>query len=199
MSEQQRLMRVLIGSWPALVAAWGREAIEAYVGELLERGVSLEEATTALRRATGAFPPSAGEVYAAVERLRQGPAPLFMAAHRICAEKITMIDLREPSVSFPRFVAAVAEVHEAVARWAVSVGPLGLRQMPDPRYAQERSADTQAIRSQEFAYREVAKGWEADPVRGLAIEEAQRMALGAGAGNGLTAFRPAGVLEPGDG
>lgn len=59
----------LLGSWPSVVSSWGREAIAAYVGALQSRGLTCDAALVALRRADGAFPPSAGEVTKTAQRL----------------------------------------------------------------------------------------------------------------------------------
>lgn len=70
----------LLGSWPNQVAAWGREALVAYLGELEARGMTPEQALTALRScpADQKFPPSAPELAGIA---RQDPdRPIFDAA-----------------------------------------------------------------------------------------------------------------------
>jgi hypothetical protein len=61
-SEWHDVGRVLLGSWPSQVSAWGREAIAAYVLELQERGLTPEAAISALRQWSDKWPPSAGEI-----------------------------------------------------------------------------------------------------------------------------------------
>lgn len=61
---------VLLGSWPAQVAAWGREGIAAYVSELQARGLSPEIAVGGLRSWDGKWPPAAGELAAFLRRDR---------------------------------------------------------------------------------------------------------------------------------
>lgn len=63
--EQRHVGTVLLGSWPSQVAAWGREAIAAYVAELQGRGLTAEQAIGALRSCEATFPPSAGELFRA--------------------------------------------------------------------------------------------------------------------------------------
>lgn len=189
---------MLLGSWPSQVAGWGREALTAYLGEMERRDVSPEEVAAALRSSTSSFPPSAGELYGAIERMRQGPPPEFMMAARVVASKITLLDYYRPGSTFDKFVEAVSAEHEAIGRWAVQVGPRGLREMPDPTRVQERSADANAVRSHEFAYKSVVKAWEADPTPGVALTEAIRATITSGEGNWLDRLRPQGALEQGD-
>lgn len=60
----------LLGSWPSQVAAWGREALGAFLDELQARGVTPEAALVAIRccPAEQKFPPSAPELAAAARR-----------------------------------------------------------------------------------------------------------------------------------
>jgi hypothetical protein len=68
----------LLGSWPSLVASWGREAIQAYVVELEARGVTPDQALEAIRTTDATFPPSAGEI---AQLARRDPAePTFAEA-----------------------------------------------------------------------------------------------------------------------
>lgn len=59
---------VLLGSWPAQVASWGREGIAAYVSELEARGLSPDVAIVGLRSWEGKWPPSAGELAGSLRR-----------------------------------------------------------------------------------------------------------------------------------
>jgi hypothetical protein len=54
----------LLGSWPSLVASWGREAIAAYIAELGARGLTPGEALRVIRTCDTTFPPSAPELAA---------------------------------------------------------------------------------------------------------------------------------------
>lgn len=62
--------RALLGSWPGTVAAWGADAIGAYVEEVRARGVTAEQALAAIRSwpAGSDFPPSAPNLAAAARR-----------------------------------------------------------------------------------------------------------------------------------
>lgn len=182
-----KFVQVLIGSFPSQVTAWGEEAIAAYCLELSKRGIFPAEAAKAVRKLTGDFPPSAGNLAHAVERERQGPPPDFMKAHRIIASKIGMLDYFRPAKGFDVMVAALAEEHEAIARFAVAMGPRGLKEMPDPRYAQESGGSVATTRN-EKAYRQAAKEWEAEPTLGLALGEAKRVAIGGSGSGGMAAL-----------
>lgn len=65
-----RVGRALLGAWPNQVAAWGPDAIAAYVEELQARGVDADAALTAIRccDADQRFPPSAPELAALARR-----------------------------------------------------------------------------------------------------------------------------------
>lgn len=192
--------KVLLGSWTSQVASWDPEGVAAYIHELQSRGVSPDEAAAALRASTSEFPPSAGTVVATIERLRQGPVPDYMTATRVIGSKITLLDYYRPAMGFDRFVEACASVHEAIGRFALEMGPQGVREMPDPRMAQDTSGST-AITRAERAYRKVAKEWDENPRPGLALEEAKRIAIGPGSSGGMVAvvqgLAPAGELEAG--
>jgi len=60
----QPVATALLGSYPSQVAAWGRDAIAAYLAELAARGVTPDMALVAIRScpATQKFPPSAPEL-----------------------------------------------------------------------------------------------------------------------------------------
>lgn len=206
----RKVTEVLIGSWPGLVAQWGIDAIEAYVKEVAVRGAEPAEVIRALRAHKGEFPPSAGSVIAIVERQRQGPAPDYMTAMRFIASKVTLLDYRKPAKTFDKFVARLAEEHEAIARFALEMGPQGVREMPDPRMAQDVGGST-AITRNERSYRRTTAEWEEDPSPGLALAEAKRIAIAAGSGDdrrqlgsggmrdAVEGMRPnAGELEAGD-
>lgn len=68
MTDWKLVTTALLGSWPSLVASWGREAIAAYVGELEARGLTPEDALRALRMCDAKFPPSAPELAAVARR-----------------------------------------------------------------------------------------------------------------------------------
>jgi hypothetical protein len=75
--------RALLGSWPDRVAAWGEEAIAAYVEELQARGLTPETALAAIRScpAEQRFPPSAAELLGLA---RHDPSkPTFVEAYRL--------------------------------------------------------------------------------------------------------------------
>ncbi|MET0604196.1 MAG: hypothetical protein ABW167_19585 [Baekduia sp.] len=177
----QRVTAALIGSWPGQVASWGEVAIEAFIGEVAQRGLQPQEAVAAIRAIKSDYAPSAGTLVAVAERQRQGPVPDFMTAHRLIARHIGKLDYFRPTKGFDDMIAALAAEHEAVARWAVAVGPRGLKEMPDPRYAQDTGGST-AITRLERSFRQTSKEWEEDPTPGLALEEAKRMTLGASSG-----------------
>lgn len=70
-AEQQRdVGTALLGSWPATMTAWGKEAIAAYIGELRARGLTAEQVLTAIRTwpAGSDFPPSAPNLAAAARK-----------------------------------------------------------------------------------------------------------------------------------
>jgi hypothetical protein len=64
--EWKSVVSALLGSWPQQVAAWGREALAAYIQELQARGIDAEQALIAIRSCGGdqKFPPSAPELAA---------------------------------------------------------------------------------------------------------------------------------------
>lgn len=75
--------RALLGSWPDRVAAWGEEAIAAYVEELGARGLTPERALAAIWAcpAEQKFPPSAPELLGLA---RHDPSkPTFVEALRL--------------------------------------------------------------------------------------------------------------------
>lgn len=78
MSGWDQVASVLLGSWPAQVSSWSREAINAYVGELRARGLSPEHAIAGIRGHAGAFPPAAGEI--ASNAVREPAVPTFVEA-----------------------------------------------------------------------------------------------------------------------
>lgn len=74
--EAQRAVgRALLGSWPGTVAAWGADAIAAYLAELQARGLSAEGVLIAIRTwpAGTDFPPSAPNLAAAARRDPNAP------------------------------------------------------------------------------------------------------------------------------
>lgn len=87
--ETATVTRALIGSWPQTVAAWGREAIGAYVGELKARGLGAEGVLIAIRSwpAGSDFPPSAPNL-AAVARKDPG-LPTFGEALQLIQRVIS--------------------------------------------------------------------------------------------------------------
>lgn len=75
--------RSLLGSWPDRIAAWGEEGIAAYVTELEARGVTPEQALTAIRSCPAGqnFPPSAPELAGLAHK--DPSAPTFIEAYRL--------------------------------------------------------------------------------------------------------------------
>jgi hypothetical protein len=68
--ELREIGTALLGSWPGTMAAWGREAVAAYIAELQARGLAAEGVLTAIRTwpAGSDFPPSAPNLAAAARR-----------------------------------------------------------------------------------------------------------------------------------
>lgn len=62
MTDWRDVSTALLGSWPSVVASWGKEGIAAYLGELQARGVTPDDALLAIRTSDGALPPSAGQL-----------------------------------------------------------------------------------------------------------------------------------------
>lgn len=189
--------KALIGSWPG--QQWDEETLGLYVEQITARGVSPEVAIQVLRSFTGAFPPSAGQVGAAAEIVRQGPPPGFYSMHRMIAKHVAKLDYHRPQSNFDRFIAAVAEEHEVAARFAVELGPRGVREFPDPARSQDQGGSVALTRA-EKSYTKLVREWEADPRPGVALTEAKRMTLSSGGGmqTVLDDLRPAGELESGD-
>lgn len=173
---------VLLGTWPQQVSSWGEVAVEAYVNELAHRGLTPEAAGETLRSMTGEFPPSAASVAARWQRKAQGAPPEFMSVMRFIASKVSMLDYHEPSKNFDRFIARCAEEHESIARFALEMGPLGVRRMPDPRFVQDQGGSVELTRMEQ-SYKEIKRGWTEDPTPGLALTEARRQGLGRGTGD----------------
>jgi hypothetical protein len=65
--EQRDVANALLGSWPGTIAAWGKEAFAAYLGELEARGLDAIQVLTAIRTwpSGSDFPPSAPNLAAA--------------------------------------------------------------------------------------------------------------------------------------
>jgi hypothetical protein len=83
--------KALLGSWPQQVAAWGPQAIAAYVNELAARGLTPDETLVAIRTwptptdPTRDFPPSASALAAHARRDPDRPSFEEMWAQvRLC-------------------------------------------------------------------------------------------------------------------
>lgn len=176
MTDWNDFTLALMATWPT--QKWERETLTLYVSELEQRGVGSADALRALRKDRSQFPPSAAALQASVERELQGPPPSWMAAHASIARKVpVMLPYHEPQEGLEALVAALAEEHEAVARFVCDLGVRGVRVMPDPRAPQDAYGAAQVDRHERY-YRRVVEAWAADPRRGFAVEEAaKRMAL----------------------
>lgn len=84
---QEKVARVLLGSWPTTVAGWGRDGIANYVGELEARGLTAEGAVVALRSCEAEFPPSAAT--AAKIARQDASAPTFDEAWKVIMRALT--------------------------------------------------------------------------------------------------------------
>ncbi len=146
------LARVLLGSWPSQVAAWGDLALAAYLSELKGRSLTPEAAIYALRTwPDPKWPPSAGDVLAAA--LVDPGAPTFEEAlDAICAHGgilkahpphkalITGEDERQAQQE------ALDRAHPLVASFAVSQGLTRLAHLPleDPEWGEKYRRDLEA-------------------------------------------------------
>jgi hypothetical protein len=103
MSEWRDVGTVLLGSWPTQVAAWGREGIAAYLGELKGRGLTPEAAITALRCCSDRWPPNASEVAAQARRDPSQPtfdeALVLMRRSLKAEDPIVWLQNRKPLVA----------------------------------------------------------------------------------------------------
>lgn len=187
-SEHADAVRVvLLGRWPGQVASWGAVGINAFLAELQADDIPPELAVKALRAHASDFPPSASTVSRLAERVLQGPAPSLEEVQREIAGRLSIL----PSIAsrqsvgdaWPRFIARLAEHHEVTARYALALGPKGVRDLPDPRHAHGA-----AIESSRKALARSVSDWDADPRRGIAAADAAGQ-LGAGAGGALTEAR----------
>jgi hypothetical protein len=198
MAEWRDVGRVLLARWPSQVTSWGQEGIVAFVQEIKETANSDPDAIIkALRASTSAFPPSAGELTALVERQRQGPAPSFMEAMKLICRHISLLDYYEPATTFDKFIERLAEHHEAVARYALGIGPQQIKRLPDPAYAQDVGGSATLTRMDK-SYAMARREWEEDP-RPLAVAEARRQALQAVERGELHKLRVVGAIERGEG
>jgi hypothetical protein len=77
--------------------------------------------------------------------------------------------------AWPAFIGRLAEHHEVTARFAVALGPQGVREMPDPRSIQTQK-DSVRVSSHERDLAKVAGEWVEDPRRGVALGEARAQA-----------------------
>lgn len=195
MAKWDTFAELMLGTWPGQVTSWGEDAIATYCGVLEARGVKPPDAEEAVLASTSVFPPSAGELAGRIQRIKQGPSPDWMTNSRLLAENIRLIDYHDPVASFDRYVAKLAEHHEATARFAVALGPRGCREMPDARFPQEVGGST-ALTRLERAYGETRKEWEEDPTPGVALTEARRMAVEAGSDGRLEGRRFKELLGP---
>lgn len=68
--DQRAVGRALLGSWPGTVAAWGADAIAAYIAELEARGLTADGVLFAIRTwpSGSDFPPSASNLGAGARR-----------------------------------------------------------------------------------------------------------------------------------
>lgn len=180
--EDRAFGRVLLGRWPSQVAAWGPDAIAAFIGEVQADGIGVEDGIRALRAHASDFAPSAASVSRLAELAIQGPVPSYAVAQQVIASKVaTTLDYRNPTIGFDELVVKVSEVHEAIGRFAVVLGPQGCREMPDPQHAHGAR-----VGSVERELLRVGKEWEADPRRGVAAREAA-LQVGAGDSRGALA------------
>ncbi len=192
--DASRVARKLLVSWPTQTGNLDPLVLTGYVQEMAERGLTTNEMIGAIEASSSAFLPSVGQLVAHAERRRQGPPPELNRAVAIMSSKITLLDYHDSAKTFDRFVAACADEHEAVARFAVEMGPQGVRSMPDPNHPQQVAGPLQAAT---FAYKSVREGWEVDPTPGLALKEARTLTLKAGGGEGGLLEKPdfAGFIE----
>lgn len=149
--------RALLGSWPDRVAAWGEEAIAAYVEELGARGLTPERALAAIRScpAEQRFPPSAAELLGLA---RHDPStPTFVEAYRLIYGTRGVLRARPRETSWPdegergrayRQAAydRAAEMHPLVASFVVRYGVNRLRmlEVDHPDYGDLKRKDLEA-------------------------------------------------------
>ena len=131
--EQRAIKETLVGTWPGTITQWGREAVAAYIRELMARGLSAERVLVAVRTwpAGSDFPPSAPNLAAAA--LRDPSAPTFVEALRLMwmaarayngrlagsfDTEAQMLGARERLVS-----ERAAGLHPLVASFIARVGP----------------------------------------------------------------------------
>lgn len=185
--ERDTVRAVLLGRWPREVAGWGELAQDAFLSELQADGLTAELAVRAARAHVSDFAPSAPTLSRLAERALQGPAPSFEAAQREIASRLSMLPSvagREPARdAWPRFIARLGEHHEVTARYALALGPKGVRELPDPRHAHGAAIES----ARKMLARSVGD-WDADPRRGVAAADAAGQ-LGAGVGGAIAAAR----------
>jgi hypothetical protein len=178
---------VLLGRWPGQVAGWGEDGISAFVNELMADGLTPELAVQALRAHASDFPPSVASVSRLAERAVQGTPPSFEEVQREIAARLWMLPSvasgQSAKAAWPAFIARLAEHHEITARYAVTLGAKGVRDMPDPRHA--HGASIEAGRRE---LKRAVSEWDADPRRGLAAADAAGL-LGSGSGGAIEAAR----------
>jgi hypothetical protein len=122
MSDWRAFTTALLGSWPAQVASWDREAIAAYVAELEARAVSPEDALRALRASGSPFPPSAGEV--AASTVRDPGGPTFEECYRLIYGPGGVLDARPRERWFANEAAMLAARNAAAEQRACGLHPL---------------------------------------------------------------------------
>lgn len=165
----------LLGSYPA--QKLDEDSLGAFVYELESRKITPEEALAAVRGYQSQYPPSAGTIAGLVDTHRQGPPPTWRTAYTIIARHVNLLPYHNPKDGWQDFILALADKHESVARFAVALGPMGVRGMPDPNYSQDRDGSFELSRL-EREWRETTEEWKADPRRGLALEQAQPQQIG---------------------
>jgi hypothetical protein len=152
MADWPDVAKVLLGSWPTQVAAWGREGIAAYVAEAKDRGLTPDAAIYALRTWPNPdWPPSAGNLVAAA--LVDPSTPTFEEALDAIYGRGGILKAR------PEHKALITEddelrakrdaleaAHPLIASFALSQGLTRLAGLPleDPEWGTKHRRDLEA-------------------------------------------------------
>jgi hypothetical protein len=177
----------LLGTWPQQVAAWGRDAITAYLGELEARGMTPEQAVAAIRASDEKWPPSAGQLAAMRTAPALTPDDVLAALY---AGPRCVVRARPPFTGGPIYDVEKGR-NEAARERAVEIDPL-LGAFVTRHLSWLRSVEVDHPVHGELNRKEVRRAW-ADFL--LASEGRDVAALTAGRGpGGLRALDPLSAL-----
>jgi hypothetical protein len=153
--------RALLGSWPDRVAAWGEEAIAAYVEELGARGLTPERALAAIRScpAEQRFPPSAAELLGLA---RHDPStPTFPEVLRLIYGTGGILRARPAETSWPDEGERGRAYNEAARKRAAELHPLVASFVDRLRFDWLRNLELDHPDYGDIKRRDLAAAWDA--------------------------------------